>query len=373
MTPLARPLTYIVAILSGLLIVLSVQFEILSTYFFENLAINSMILGVFLFGIVLAFQRLSSLAYEMRWLNEIRHLGHASDREAFAGVAELKKVHMLAAFANAWRGLVNSHQTLTPDLAATLVDSAQNRLDEGRELSRYLITALVILGLLGTFWGLLGALLSMRESLGNLSVGQDFFAGLSGSLAGPLENMGTAFSSSLFGLAASLIFGFIELQTSKAHANFLEDFENWLATLLHTESSAKAWDGSHHASFPTTATNAEIMLDAERLRHLIRRGQQDTMVLNNNLVSLLDQIGRLLNRTTTDQDLQKKVLDAQATQEALITQLGQLVTTIQSAMQYPENRSDLEPDGSLGFDANRGQAAMQDRAEAQNISSETKL
>ncbi len=333
MTALAQPLTYILAVLAGLVTLFTVQFSALSAYFLENLVVNAMILAVFVFGTILSFRRLTSLATEIRWLNQIRAARHASEVAALATPAALKQVHVLTAFANVWRRLFESNQALTPDQANGLLDSAQARLDDRRDLSRYLVTALVILGLLGTFWGLLGALVSMRESLGNLEADRDFFAGLSGSLSGPLENMGTAFSSSLFGLAASLVFGFVELQTSKAHAKFLEEFEDWLATFTRAQPSATL---RKSAAAPLASTTAEASLEAERLRHLVRRNQQDTLVVNNNLVTLLDQVSRLLDTTSADRAVQERILAAQADQKALVDQIGELITTIHGAVQYPD-------------------------------------
>ena len=340
MTALAQPLTYILAVLAGLLTLFAIQFDTLSAYFLENLVVNAMILGVFVFGTILSFQRLASLAAEVRWLNQIRAARHASEAAALAAPAALKQVQILTAFASVWRRLFEANQVLTPDQANGLLDSAQARLDDRRELSRYLVTTLVILGLLGTFWGLLGALLSMRESLGNLDADRDFFAGLSGSLSGPLENMGTAFSSSLFGLAASLIFGFVELQTSKAHAKFLEEFEDWLASFTQAQPPASA---AKSAAAPVASAMAEASLEAERLRHLVRRSQQDTMVVNNNLVTLLDQMSRLLDTTSADRAVQERILAAQADQQALVEQIGALITTIQGAVQYPDEADGTGP------------------------------
>ena len=139
--------------------------------------------------------------------------------------------------------------------------------------------------------------------------------------------MGAAFSSSLFGLAASLYFGWVELQTARAQNGFVEDFETWLASLV------QAGGGIHAAPQASTQTAGQSMAgavgvassafrqsgagphnpqDLEALQALMRRGQQDTMVLNNNLVSLLDQISRVADKLTADQSIHEKILASQA-------------------------------------------------------------
>ena len=323
---LARPLILIFIALAALLTILSLQFGPISAFFAENLVINSLILGVFIIGLFLSFWRLSALAFEITWIDRIRNATQASDADELAGPRVVARLHMLAAFANVWRRFFDSSQALTPDLATTLVDSAQNRLDERRELSRYLANALLILGLLGTFWGLLGALIGMREALGNLDAQQDFFTGLSSSLSAPLESMGTAFSSTLFGLAASLLFGFIELQTTRAHSAFLENFEAWLATFMQTTELAS--DDNKHPMSTKPRPSIEASANIETLGHLMRRGQQDTMVLNNNLVSLLDQITRVADKVEANHLVHEKILSSQMTNEQLIDKIEVLVDTL---------------------------------------------
>ena len=115
------------------------------------------------------------------------------------------------------------------------LDSLANRLDEARDMSRYLTGLLVFLGLLGTFWGLIETVGSVGSIINNLNVGGDadsVFNALKEGLAAPLGGMGISFSSSLFGLAGSLILGFLDLQTSQAQNRFYTNLEDWLATTV---------------------------------------------------------------------------------------------------------------------------------------------
>lgn len=351
MATILRPLGLIVFALLALILLVLLQIGTLVSFFAENLAVNLMILGVFVFGIGLSFWRLYALAFEIDWLARIRSATQASNADSLAGPQVIRRLDLMAPFANLWRRFFDSNQALTPELASTLVESAQARVDERRELSRYLTTALVILGLLGTFWGLLGALVSMREALGQLDPGQGFFDGLSGSLTGPLENMGTAFSSSLFGLAASLFFGFVELQTARAQNRFVEDFEAWLVSFIQATNRQNNEPGSltsKGAAFSPKAAG-ELGASFDSLAHLMRRGQQDTLVLNNNLVALLDQIARVADSLGADQAIHEKILATQADQTRLIEHLeglGKSLEHLSKNLERTEPLTSHDPEGS---------------------------
>ena len=116
-----------------------------------------------------------------------------------------------------------------------LIDSIATRLDEARDISRYMTSLLVFLGLLGTFWGLIETVGSVGKVIEGLKVGGDagaVFDSLREGLAAPLGGMGISFSSSLFGLAGSLVLGFLDLQTSQAQNRFYTELEDWLSTTV---------------------------------------------------------------------------------------------------------------------------------------------
>ena len=127
----------------------------------------------------------------------------------------------------------------------TVLDGIRSRLDESREISRYMISLLIFLGLLGTFWGLLGTITAVGSVILNLSIeGGDFnkiFGELQAGLLEPLKGMGTAFSSSLFGLGGSLVLGFLDIQAGHAQNRFYDGLEEWLAgvtKLVDSDSSS---------------------------------------------------------------------------------------------------------------------------------------
>src|ERR1700739_109927 len=145
-----------------------------------------------------------------------------------------------------------------------LLDSIATRLDEARDISRYMTGLLVFLGLLGTFWGLIQTVGSVGKGVDGLKVGGDagaLFDTLKEGLAAPLGGMGISFSSSLFGLAGSLILGFLDLQSSQAQNRFYTDLEDWLASTVREYSGETA-----------SGPGGELQSAIDRLRHSLDEG-----------------------------------------------------------------------------------------------------
>lgn len=192
--------------------------------FMTNPGLNGLILGVLAVGILLAFQQVIRLMPEVAWVNSFRR-GEASKRKRgpvlLAPMAVLLKDR-------------SDDIALSTTSTQSMLDSIGNRLDERREISRYLISLLVFLGLLGTFWGLLSTIGSIGETIGSLDSrsgdSSDVLDALKSGLQAPLDGMGTAFSSSLFGLAGSLVLGFLDLQSGQAQNRFYLELENWLSS-----------------------------------------------------------------------------------------------------------------------------------------------
>ncbi len=219
---LTRMLLFLV--LAGFLVViLAPQIE---TAFMSNPGLNGLILGVLVIGILYAFRQVMSLTDEVRWVNEFRR----SD----PGLAISSAPKLLAPMAT-MLGERKGRMTLNTSSMRSILDSLGSRLEEQREISRYMIGLLVFLGLLGTFWGLLTTVTSVAGTIGSLSVESAdpaaVFTNLKAGLEGPLQGMGTAFSSSLFGLSGSLVLGFLDLQAGQAQNRFYNELEEWLSTV----------------------------------------------------------------------------------------------------------------------------------------------
>jgi hypothetical protein len=170
----------------------------------------------------------------------------------------------------------------------SLLDGIGSRLDEGREISRYMIGLLIFLGLLGTFWGLLGTISAVGRVINGLEVGgKDFaavFGNLKAGLQAPLAGMGTAFSSSLFGLGGSLVLGFLDIQASHAQNRFFNGLEEWLSGVTQLIdapgkprlSDNLAEDLEAERSDPLTLLIEEIRAERQLLEQLLRERHQPT-------------------------------------------------------------------------------------------------
>ena len=220
---LVRMLVFL--ILCGL-IAFVLQRQILNA-FQANPWLNGLIVLVLLIGIILSFHQVIRLFPEVSWVNGFRR--------ADPGLAVARAPKLLAPMAAMLGGERVGRVAISAQTMRAFLDSLATRLDESRDISRYLTGLLVFLGLLGTFWGLIETVGSVGGIINNLKVGGDadtVFDALKEGLAAPLGGMGISFSSSLFGLAGSLILGFLDLQTSQAQNRFYTNFEDWLATTV---------------------------------------------------------------------------------------------------------------------------------------------
>jgi hypothetical protein len=215
-----------------LAIILDGQTGQLRRSFMANPGLNGLIIGVLIVGVVYAFRQVLRLYPEIHWVNNFR----ISD----PGITVEKQPVLLAPMATMLRDRTG-HLSLATGSTRTLLDSVASRLDEQRETTRYLVGLLVFLGLLGTFWGLLKTVSSVGTTIGALDTtgGENvlLFDQLKEGLAGPLSGMGIAFSSSLFGLAGSLILGFLDLQAGHAQSRFYNELEDWLSNITELQSA----------------------------------------------------------------------------------------------------------------------------------------
>ncbi len=194
--------------------------------FYANPGLNSVIIAVLGIGIALAFRQIFRLFPEIRWVNTFRI--------AEPGIEVERPPILLAPMATLLGDRIG-RMAISTHTMRSILDSIQMRLDEDRELGRYLTSLLIFLGLLGTFWGLLQTVTAVASTIQGLDVSSAntgvIFEDLKDGLSKPLAGMGVAFSSSLFGLAGSLILGFLDLQAGQAQSMFYNDLEDWLSTV----------------------------------------------------------------------------------------------------------------------------------------------
>jgi hypothetical protein len=259
--------------------------------FMGNPAVNGVILGILLAGIVYIFRQVLLLGPASGWIDNFRERLANRDLTAPPGPAPRLVAPMARMLGRRQGGRVS----LSATSLQTLLDGIASRLDEARETSRYLIGVLVFLGLLGTFYGLLETVRSVGGVIGALNVGGGdlarAFADLKAGLESPLHGMATAFSSSLFGLAGSLVIGFLDLQAGQAQNRFYNDLEEWLSTYtrLSTGPFGDGGEGSMpaylHALFEQTADSLE------NLQRILTRSEEGRITANSTLAGLTERLG----------------------------------------------------------------------------------
>ena len=210
--------------------VCSLLYQPLKGAFMANWVFNALILAVLLVGVLITFRQVLILRPELEWIKVFR--------TGQTGLSLKREPRLLKPLAKNLDSHVKHDRFSMSALSLrTVLDGIRSRLDESREISRYMIGLLVFLGLLGTFWGLLGTIDAVGRVILGLDVGQgDFnqvFADLKAGLLKPLAGMGTAFSSSLFGLGGSLVLGFLDIQAGHAQNRFYDGLEEWLSGVTH--------------------------------------------------------------------------------------------------------------------------------------------
>jgi hypothetical protein len=216
--------------------------------------------------------------------------------------------------------------SLSPTSLQTLLDGIASRLDETRETSRYLIGVLVFLGLLGTFYGLLETVRSVGGVIAGLSVGANdlarAFADLKAGLESPLHGMSTAFSSSLFGLAGSLVLGFLDLQAGQAQNRFYNDLEEWLSTYTRLTSGpfGDSGDGSMPAYIQALLEQTADSL--ENLQRILTRGEETRIGANTTLAGLNDRLALLGDHMRAGQTLMVRLAENQMELKPSLTRLA---------------------------------------------------
>ena len=265
----------------------------LVTAFLGNPAVNGVILGILLAGIVYIFRQVMLLDPEVEWIESFRR--RLADRDF--GAPSGRPPRLLAPMARMLGARRDGRVSLSASSLQTLLDGIASRLDETRETSRYLIGLLVFLGLLGTFYGLLETVRSVGGVIGALDVTASdvarAFADLKAGLESPLHGMATAFSSSLFGLAGSLVLGFLDLQAGQAQNRFYNDLEEWLSThtRLSSGSLAEAGEGSVPAYLQALLEQTADSL--ESLQRLLTRSEENRIASNTTLSSLAERLGTI--------------------------------------------------------------------------------
>ena len=285
--------------------------------FLNNPGLNGLIVGVLCLGIIYAYRQVMRLYPEIRWVNAYRI--------ADPGIAIAHRPVLLAPMATMLRDRTGA-LSLSTAAMRSFMDSIGSRLDEARDTGRYMVGLLVFLGLLGTFWGLLDTIQSVSQAINTLdnkatdNVQQ--FGDLKAGLSAPLRGMGTAFSSSLLGLAGSLVIGFLELQASHAHNRFYNELEEWLSGI--TELSP-AGGGSATSDYVSRQLLGAVVDMQRALEEFTNRLTDQPLAPPAMLASASPQpeevrdlargVNQLVNQMRAEQKVVREWVDEQAAQQ----------------------------------------------------------
>jgi hypothetical protein len=286
-------------ILAGL--VVTVLYKQIIVAFMSNPGLNGLIIAVLVIGILLAFRQVIRLFAEVSWVN--------SFRLADPGLAVARPPVLLAPMATIL-GERAGRMAISPTTMRGLMDSIATRLDEARDISRYMTSLLVFLGLLGTFWGLIETVGSVGNVIQGLKVGGEsgaVFDSLREGLARPLSGMGISFSSSLFGLAGSLALGFLDLQAGQAQNRFYMELEDWLSTIVSDLTDGEA------RPVIAAAPSVEMRSAIDKLKEAVAETGSNRAATAA-MANLAEAIHGLVSHMRTEQQMIRDWADGQAAQ-----------------------------------------------------------
>lgn len=314
-------LTRMFLFLGVVVVAAGVLFDMLARAFMANPLLNGLILAVLFLGIGYIFRLVLRLYPEVRWIESFRR-----NQPGLSITAPPKMLSPMATMLGESEG---RRLTLSVVSMRTLLDGIASRLDEARDISRYLIGLLIFLGLLGTFWGLLDTINSVAGVVQGLSVGEGniaaIFEDLKSGLEAPLSGMGTAFSSSLFGLAGSLVLGFLDLQANQAQNRFYNDLEEWLSSLTRITGTSVIGDGQSLPAY-VNALLEQTADNLETLQRTLSRSEESRVATDNKMYDLTDKLATLTDQMRAEQALMVKLVESQMDIKPLLQRLGEIAS-----------------------------------------------
>ena len=325
---MTRPNAYLIRMLLFMLAIVAVcvlLIDELATAFAANPVLNSFIVIVLLIGVGWNLVQVIRLMPEVRWLQTFQ--------QARARLPSLPTPRLLAPMASMLASRAGRHNdgqdrfTLSGPAMRSLLDGISSRLDESRELSRYMTGLLIFLGLLGTFWGLLLTVSSVSDVIAGMSVGSGdinaLFDQLKSGLAKPLRGMGTAFSSSMLGLAGALVLGFLDLTAGQAQNRFFNELEEWLAGLTRLSSGVLGAEGEGSVPVYVQALLEQTAENMENLQRTLARGEDDRREASQAILALTERLGALSDTMRASQQLMLRMAENQQSLIPALQRLGE--------------------------------------------------
>jgi hypothetical protein len=302
--------------------------------FLANAVFNGMIVAVLLVGVLINFGHVVALGPALDWVDQTSRGFQVKDPP-----------RLVAPLARVVAGREREGFRLSPLVMRSLSDGVRIRLDESRDIARYMVGLLIFLGLLGTFWGLLDTIGGVSRVIGGLSSEADTagaFAGLQSKLQGPLAGMGTAFSSSLFGLAGALVLGVLDLQAGHAQNRFFSELEEFLAGRAQLPGYGPGAEGEG----PQLPSYLQALLEQTaqnlaQIERMMSRSEEDRRSSQAGLATLTDRLSELSDQLRAEQKLimtlSRNQLDLQPAMAELANQVAGAVASNQELRQHVRN------------------------------------
>lgn len=308
---MTQPVVYLWRMLGFLAFVAVVTFAVwaqLRTAFAANPVLNSVILAVLVFGIAWNLRQVLVLRTEVTWLEGFRSV---------RGADQQVQPRLLAPMASMLSARRTERVSMSAIAMRSLLDGIISRLDETRELSRYMTGLLIFLGLLGTFWGLLLTIGSVADVISNMSVGSgdlnQLFNQLKAGLARPLQGMGTAFSTSMLGLAGALVLGFMDLTAGQAQTRFTNELEEWLAGLTRLSTGVLGQEGDSSIPAYVNALLEQTAENLEGLQTILQRGEEGRAATSQAIMTMTERLTVLTEQMRANNQVMVRVAEGQST------------------------------------------------------------
>lgn len=300
--------------------------------------LNGLILAILLLGVAWNLRQVLVLRPEVAWLESYQN---RQDRlTVLPSPRLLAPMASMLASRDAQGRPEHVRFTLSAGAMRTLLDGISSRLDESRELSRYMTGLLIFLGLLGTFWGLLKTVSSVSDVIGGMSTGSGnldlLFEQLKSGLAKPLAGMGTAFSASMFGLAGALVLGFLDLTAGQAQNRFFNELEEWLAGLTRLSSGVLS-EGEGSVPVYVQALLEQTAENLEGLQSILARGEDSRNQASQAIMALNERVSALTETMRTNQQLMLRIAETQSSLVPALQRLTDMQAGDEVARAYLRN------------------------------------
>ena len=269
--------------------------------FTANPWLNGTIAGVFVLGVIACFAQVFQLFSSVAWLERFARDGDRPDLAQPPGL-----LSPLAPMV----GSRTSRSQLSTSSSRSILDSVAQRMDEARDITRFIVNTLIFLGLLGTFWGLATTVPAVVDTIRNLDPGGDeggiaVFSRLIGGLEDQLAGMGTAFASSLLGLAGSLVVGLLELFAGHGQNRFYRELEDWLSSITRI---GLVGDGETIDQYSLAAVLDHMNYQMEQLQDMFQRAEAGRATADERLAKLTDSVTRLAHEGGASDELTSALL-----------------------------------------------------------------